>query len=148
MDPLLVAARGGDYEAFTSLFATTQSPHEVRTDDGLSSTLLASRNGHLQILEFLLARGADPNDTEHYGGTCLMAAACFAHPECVRTLCAAGADATYAYPGDNANCARMLAYCFRGRARDKADELEASLAVRAGPYVRALALLIAALRPE
>ena len=61
MDPLLVAARGGDYEAFTSLFATTQSPHEVRTDAGLSSTLLASRNGHLLILEFLLARGADPN---------------------------------------------------------------------------------------
>ena len=77
MDPLLVAARGGDYEAFTSLFATTQSPHEVRTDAGLSSTLLASRNGHLLILEFLLARGADPNDKEHYGGTCLVAAACY-----------------------------------------------------------------------
>ena len=143
MDPLLVAARGGDYEAFTSLFATTQSPHEVRTDDGLSSTLLASRNGHLQILEFLLARGADPNDTEHYGGTCLMAAACYGHPECARALVRAGADVHYRYPADHTGVVYMMAYCFSHPSEtDEAKEAKL-LGANESRFVRTLALLLA-----
>ena len=143
MDPLLVAARGGDYEAFTSLFATTQSPHEVRTHDGMSSTLLASRNGHLRILQFLLANGADPNDTEHYGGTCLMAAACYGHPECVRALVRAGADVHYRYPADHTGVVYMMALCF-SHPSETDDQKEAKLVdANESRFVRTLALLLA-----
>ena len=143
MDPLLVAARGGDYEAFTSLFATTQSPHEVRTHDGLSSTLLASRNGHLQILEFLLARGADPNDTEHYGGTCLMAAACYGHPECARALVRAGANVHYRYEGDGAGVVYMMALCFSHPSETDEEKEAKLLDANESRFVRTLALLLA-----
>ena len=143
MDPLLVAARGGDYEAFTSLFATTQSPHEVRTDDGLSSTLLASMNGHVLILKFLLARGADPNDKEHYGGTCLMGAACYGHPECVRALVRAGADVHYRYPADQTGVVYMVAYCFSHPSETDEEKEAKLLDANESRFVRALALLLA-----
>ena len=141
---VLDAARDGDYDLWTRSFEALQGRFDVHmaADDGMTSTLLAARNGHLELLEFILANGGNPNDCEHYGGTCLMAAACFAHPECVRALVKAGADVTYAYAGDNANCVYMLALCFTGSLTEDADSMEASLQEHSAPWVRTLDLLL------
>ena len=141
---VLDAARDGDSNFWTRSFEALQGRFDVHmaADDGMTSTLLAARNGHLKLLEFILANGGNPNDCEHYGGTCLMAAACFAHPECVRALVKAGADVTYAYAGDNANSVYMLALCFTGNLTKDADSVEASLQEHSAPWVRTLDLLL------
>ena len=141
---VLDAARDGDSNFWTRSFEALQGRFDVHmaADDGMTSTLLAARNGHLKLLEFILANGGNPNDCEHYGGTCLMAAACFAHPECVRALVKAGADVTYAYAGDNANCVYMLALCFTGNLTEDAYSMEASLQEHSAPWVRTLDLLL------
>ena len=41
-----------------------------------------------------------------------MAAACYAHPDCVSCLIDAGADVKYAYSGDNATIIYMTVLCF------------------------------------
>ena len=78
MDRLFAALIYGD-------LATVKRSHEAGVDllntrykDGLSPIIYACRDGHIDILNYLLEIGADPDDMEDYGGTCLGAAACFA----------------------------------------------------------------------
>jgi ankyrin repeat protein len=52
----------------------------------------ASNNGELERVQELLARGADPNTPNKYGGTALSLAAENGHVEVIRVLLAAGAD--------------------------------------------------------
>jgi hypothetical protein len=74
--------------------------------------VLASKNGPPHLLQRLLQQGGDPNSDDGYGGTCLIASACYSQPECARLLIQYGADVTYAYNGDNATLLYMMAYCF------------------------------------
>lgn len=109
---LLNAARFGDVATVVSLRKSGVDILSTRSDDGMSSILFASRNGHIDLLNYLLEHGADPNDEEYYGGTCLMAASCYRNPDCVRRLIEAGADVSYKYSGDNATVIYMTVYVF------------------------------------
>ena len=109
---LIDAAKRGDIPAVDALRKSGVDIIGSRDEDGLTSILLACINGHACLLEYLLEHGADANDQEFYGGTCLLAAACYRHPECVRRLIEAGADTKYAYSGDNATVVYMTVYCF------------------------------------
>ncbi|KAL7456877.1 hypothetical protein ACHAWC_008335, partial [Mediolabrus comicus] len=71
-----------------------------RFRDGTSSILLACLHGKVDLVRYLLDQGASPNDTDpYYGETCLMAAAYYAHPDCVSCLIGAGADVRYGHCG-------------------------------------------------
>lgn len=85
----------------------------------ISPTLYAARNGHTAVLEERLGRGADPNQDDGHGGTCLMASACYGKPECARLLIEAGADATCAYTGVTDGMLDMLALVFQDRPEDR-----------------------------
>ena len=128
--------------------ATVKSLHESgidvigrRQDDGMSSILLACRNGHTDLVNYLLEQGANPNDSENFGGTCLVAAACFRHPDCVRRLIDAGADVEYSYPGNNETIIHMTAYCF------SKDAEEGVLDFEEGSVIRTVELLLEAGAP-
>ena len=114
------AARDGDLATVRAVRESGVDVIGSRQEDGMSSILLACKHGHVDLLDYLLAQGANPNDEEHYGGTCLMAAACYRHPDCVRRLIDAGADVEYADSVDNASVIYMTALCFSKDA-DKED---------------------------
>ena len=106
------AAKRGDVTAVEALREAGVDIIGSRQKDGMSSILLACRNGKVDLVRYLLDQGASPEDKEYYGGTCLMAAACYAHPDCVSCLIDAGADVKYAYSGDNATIIYMTVLCF------------------------------------
>jgi ankyrin repeat protein len=76
-------------------------------DDGMSSILIASQYGHLELLDYLLNLGADPNDMENYGNSCLMAAACYGRPCAFEKLISAGASVNR-----NPHILDMMTSCF------------------------------------
>lgn len=84
----------------------------------ISPTIYAARNGHTNVLETRLDRGADPNQDDGHGNTCLIANASFAKPECTRLLIQAGGNVQYVYSGDNASVLFMLAHCFSDRTQN------------------------------
>ena len=66
---------------------------ESRGPDGYTVLMVATKKGHGEIVEILLAHGADPNAQEaRYGGTALMLAAESGNLEIVRALLDVGAD--------------------------------------------------------
>lgn len=67
---------------------------DVNTKDKLGSTALinASSEGHLEIVKFLVSKGADLNIKNKYGYTALMKAANEGHLEVVKFLVKSGAD--------------------------------------------------------
>lgn len=116
---------------------------QIRSEDrngvrggGLGPTLFAARNGFTSILEERLRRGADANQDDGYGGTCLVASASFGNPECTRILISHGADVTYMYSGDEVSILYMLALVFQDMPEDNYQEgdyvLNADLLVEAG----------------
>jgi len=119
------------YGERAAVFAVDQLP-------GVSPTLYAAKKGYADVLEARLILGADANQEDGYGGTCLMASASYAKLECTRLLIAHGGDVSYAYPGDNAGILYMLALCFRNAEEDAYQE---------GDYVATADLLIAAGAP-
>ncbi|KFA49754.1 hypothetical protein S40293_01442 [Stachybotrys chartarum IBT 40293] len=81
------AAHGGDNEAVISFIEA-----EIISVDGINGALrAASAYGHLQIVERLLAAGADV-DFNKYHHTALQAASACGHLQIVERLLAAGAD--------------------------------------------------------
>ena len=116
----------------------------TRSSQGVSCILLACINGHTDLLDYLLKHGADPNDVEFYGGTCLMAAACHRNPDCVRRLIEVGADVDYRYSGDNATIVYMTAYCF---SKDAEEEGEGEDLFEEGSVIRTVKLLLDAGSP-
>ncbi|KAL3799864.1 hypothetical protein ACHAWO_009985 [Cyclotella atomus] len=81
---LLYAASEGDVAWVERLRkAGVDVAHCRVRDDGMSAILVASKYGHIELLDYLLNLGDDPNDTENYGNSCLTAAACYGHPSAV-----------------------------------------------------------------
>lgn len=110
----------------------------VVTGNTISRTLHAARNGHTSVLAERLGRGADPNQDDRHGGTCLVASACYGNPECTRLLIEHGGDVTYLYSGDNASILFMLALIFKDESVDM---------YRPGDYVLTADLLVEAGAP-
>jgi ankyrin repeat protein len=52
----------------------------------------ASQAGHLDVVQALLAKGAEVNAKANNGGTALMLASLAGHPDVVQALLAQGAD--------------------------------------------------------
>ena len=114
----------------------------TRSSQVVSCILLACINGHTDLLDYLLKHGADPDDEEFYGGTCLMAAACHRNPDCVRYLIDAGADIMYRYSGDNATIIYMTALCFSKDAEEEGEDF-----FEEGSVIRTVKLLLDAGAP-
>ena len=71
-------------------------PHllEARDDNQQTPLIIAARCGNSEIIEILLARGADPNAANRWQVTALNEAVVNGHAQAVEQLLAAGADAT------------------------------------------------------
>jgi hypothetical protein len=137
---LFNATKAGDLATVRALRESGVDLFNSRQDDGTSSILVAYINGHIDLLDYLLEQGANPNDQENYGGTCLMAAACYHNPDCVRRLIEAGADVKYVYPGDNASVIYMAASGLK-------EVEEGNLDFEEGSVVRTVELLLEAGAP-
>jgi len=134
---LLDAAKCGDVETVDSLRRSGVDIIGTRSSQGVSCILLACINGHTDLLDYLLKHGADPNDVEFYGGTCLMAASCYRNPDCVRRLIEVGADVDYRYTGDNATIVYMTALCFSKDAEKEGEDF-----FEEGSVIRTVKLLL------
>lgn len=84
-------AEKGDYEGILSV-VDTGIDLDTRNCDGDTALILASRGGHIEIAELLLARGADPNLQDKFGYTALMSASYRGYAEIVGMLLKRGAD--------------------------------------------------------
>lgn len=79
----------------------------------VSPTILAIREGKTSVLAERLLRGADPNQDDGLGGTCLThSVSLVPRPECARLLIEHGADVTHCLPADNASLLFMLVQSF------------------------------------
>ena len=67
-------------------------PINERDHRGYSPLMLAAYSGHIEAVDLLIARGADPNTKDLFGNTVLMGAAFKGHLAIVMRLLAAGAD--------------------------------------------------------
>ena len=65
---------------------------DFRNEDGTTALMLASNNGHHQVVELLLKEGADVNIQDNNGWTALMAASDEGHHQVVELLLKEGAD--------------------------------------------------------
>ena len=74
MTPLLLAARGGFSEAVDALLAGGADINQVSTGDHTSALLIATINGHFDLAQTLLDKGADPNAESLHGVAPLFAA--------------------------------------------------------------------------
>ena len=64
-----------------------------KTAFGDTALMLASCNGHLEVVQLLMARGANPNDVNAFGDSSLLMASYHGHEELAKTLLDAGASA-------------------------------------------------------
>lgn len=67
-------------------------PVDMRTSDGETLLMLATRHGHPETVRLLLAQGANPDQTDSQRRTPLMHAAMADRVELLDQLLAAGAD--------------------------------------------------------
>ncbi|KAL0122406.1 hypothetical protein PUN28_007256 [Cardiocondyla obscurior] len=64
----------------------TRKDCNVRDEGGMTPTLWAAFEGHVDALRLLVARGGDPDKTDYFGNTCLHLAAARGHEFCVKFL--------------------------------------------------------------
>jgi ankyrin repeat protein len=91
---LLKAAQNGKLDELRSLISQPTDvliDVNVRDEYGWTPLLSAAMNGHTDIVQILLAAGANPNTRNKYGWTPLMWAAGQGYSEIVRSLIASGA---------------------------------------------------------
>jgi ankyrin repeat protein len=89
LGPLNQAARYGDIETVRLLVEKGEDVNAVT--NGLSPLLLASCSGHTGIVEYLLAKGADPNSPQDKENTALGCASFYGQREIAKALIDAGA---------------------------------------------------------
>ncbi|KAK2714328.1 pre-mRNA splicing regulator USH1G-like [Artemia franciscana] len=77
------AARDND---LSRLKEATKRDCNARDEDGMTPTLCAAFEGHLEALRILVGRGGDPDKTDHYGNTALHLSAARGHMPCVTFL--------------------------------------------------------------
>ncbi|KAF7993461.1 hypothetical protein HCN44_010056 [Aphidius gifuensis] len=77
------AARDGALEI---LKEATKKDCNTRDDGGMTPTLWAAFEGHIDSLRLLVARGGDPDKTDYFGNTALHLAAARGHEYCVKFL--------------------------------------------------------------
>ncbi|XP_063995498.1 pre-mRNA splicing regulator USH1G isoform X1 [Diachasmimorpha longicaudata] len=77
------AARDGALEI---LKETTKKDANTRDDGGMTPTLWAAFEGHVDALRLLVARGGDPDKTDYFGNTALHLSAARGHEFCVKFL--------------------------------------------------------------
>ena len=65
---------------------------DFRNEDGTTALMVASNDGHHQVVELLLKEGADVNIQNNNGVTCLMVASNNGHHQVVELLLKEGAD--------------------------------------------------------
>lgn len=96
-EKLFDLARDGDAAALTR-YLDAGTPATATNEAGDSLVMLASYYGHTELVELLLARGADANQPNYKGQTPLAGAVFKGKPEIVRALLAAGADPHAGFP--------------------------------------------------
>ncbi|EFX88296.1 hypothetical protein DAPPUDRAFT_305682 [Daphnia pulex] len=77
------AARDGKLDI---LKEATRKDCNSKDDDGMTPTLWATFEGHLEALRLIIGRGGDPEKCDHYGNTALHFAAARGHMNCVTFL--------------------------------------------------------------
>ena len=94
LEAFVTAAAQGDSDTIRSLLEKSDDP-----STSFASTLCAAAyNGHLEIIELLIARGADVNANDD-GETALLAAVRGAQTNIIQSLIQAGADVRVRLPG-------------------------------------------------
>ncbi|MEE9443648.1 MAG: ankyrin repeat domain-containing protein [candidate division Zixibacteria bacterium] len=89
---ILEASRSGDLELVQTTLDRDTTTIGIRNDRGSTALHFAAENGHLQIVELLLDRGADLEAIDVDGDTPLMGAAIRGHSEIFKMLLSRGAD--------------------------------------------------------
>ncbi|XP_046636805.1 Usher syndrome type-1G protein homolog [Daphnia pulicaria] len=83
------AARDGKLDI---LKEATRKDCNSKDDDGMTPTLWATFEGHLEALRLIIGRGGDPEKCDHYGNTALHFAAARGHMNCVTFLMGYGVN--------------------------------------------------------
>ena len=86
----------GELEAVQRLLAEDPQQLTAQLEDGKTPLHVAAYGGHDQIVEFLIAEGADVNATTASGSTPLHGAAYGGHARCAQMLIEAGAEVSAA----------------------------------------------------
>lgn len=89
--PQFQHAREGSLVALQAL-GLTCAEIDARNRKGYSALMLAAYHGHVEVVRYLLNRGADANTADNGGNTVLMGAAFKGDVEVARLLVQAGAD--------------------------------------------------------
>ena len=85
---LVTAAKKGDLKQVEALIAEGCAINSINDSDGWSPLMGASLNGHIKIVEKLLAANAEPNTAASDGSTALMLAAKRGHVDVAERLLA------------------------------------------------------------
>jgi ankyrin repeat protein len=94
MFDFMMASYGGDRDKLADFITRQPEAINWRDEDGRTALIksIAHGTGHIDIMEMLLAKGADINAADDAGMTPLMFAALHNKPECLALLISKGAD--------------------------------------------------------
>lgn len=92
MTDLIQAARTGDLDETIRLVSTGADVNEIGPQYNLTPLHLACLHGHLEVAQFLLDNGANPDAQDNWQCTPLHNAAGAGHEQIVKELCEVGAN--------------------------------------------------------